>query len=54
MVVREDNSTTKFRIVFDGSAKYKGISLNEYLDAGSALQSDMVGVLLRFRLYSIA
>ncbi|KRY44566.1 hypothetical protein T03_418, partial [Trichinella britovi] len=54
MVVREDNSTTKFRIVFDGSAKYKGISLNEYLDAGPALQSDMVGVLLRFRLYSIA
>ncbi|KRX84033.1 hypothetical protein T06_16712 [Trichinella sp. T6] len=41
-------------IVFDGSAKYKGISLNEYLDAGPALQSDMVGVLLRFRLYSIA
>ncbi|KRY64886.1 hypothetical protein T4A_8825, partial [Trichinella pseudospiralis] len=54
MVVRDDNSTTKFRIVFDGSAKYKGISLNEYLDAGPALQSDMVGVLLRFRLYSIA
>ncbi|KRX12791.1 hypothetical protein T07_7237 [Trichinella nelsoni] len=54
MVVREVNSTTKFRIVFDGSAKYKGISLNEYLDAGPALQSDMVGVLLRFRLYSIA
>ncbi|KRX99145.1 hypothetical protein T4E_10779 [Trichinella pseudospiralis] len=34
--------------------RYKGISLNEYLDAGPALQSDMVGVLLRFRLYSIA
>ncbi|KRY95932.1 hypothetical protein T4B_1405 [Trichinella pseudospiralis] len=25
MVVRDDNSTTKFRIVFDVSAKYKGI-----------------------------
>ncbi|KRZ70898.1 hypothetical protein T10_11340 [Trichinella papuae] len=54
MVVRKDNSTKKYRIVFDGSARYKGISLNEHLDAGPALQSDMVSLLHRFGVYSIA
>ncbi|KRZ31000.1 hypothetical protein T4C_2681 [Trichinella pseudospiralis] len=42
---------TKCRIVFDGSAKYAGVSLNDQLEMGPNL---MVSILLRFRQYRIA
>ena len=43
-VLRPDKSTTKTRIVFDASAKYEDVSLNDVL-----LQNDLFAVLLRFR-----
>ena len=39
----------KIRVVFDCSAEYAGISLNDYLLTGPNLMNGMMGVLLRFR-----
>ena len=44
----------KICIVFDCSAKYEGTSLNEQLLKGPLLINSLVGVLLRFRMESIA
>ena len=44
----------KIRIVFDCSAKFKGISLNNCLYQGPDLNNNLLGVLLRFRRKSIA
>ncbi|KRY36763.1 hypothetical protein T03_12660 [Trichinella britovi] len=52
-VIREDKTTTKCRIVFEGSAQYGGVTLNQHLDVGPALQNDLVKVLLRFRRFRI-
>ena len=41
-------STTKVRIVFDCSAKYNGISLNDVIHAGPKLQRELFDVLIRF------
>ena len=49
-----DKSTTKVRIVFDGSAKLNGKSLNDVIHQGPKLQQDIVKVLLRFRRHSVA
>ncbi|KRX26265.1 PiggyBac transposable element-derived protein 4 [Trichinella nelsoni] len=43
----------KCRIVFEGSARFRDISLNDLLDAGSKLQADLLGILIRFRRYRI-
>ena len=43
-------SSTKLRIVYDGSSKYQGTSLNENIYAGPKLQPDLVELLMRFRL----
>ena len=49
-VIREDKSTTKLRIVYDGSAKQKGsLSLNECLYKGPCLLNDLNEKLIRFR-----
>ncbi|XP_065185956.1 uncharacterized protein LOC135816784 [Sycon ciliatum] len=53
-VIRNDKSTTKVRIVFDGSAKVMGDSINDRMHAGQKLQSDLVKVLLRFCHHPIA
>ena len=53
-VVRQDKSTSKVRPVFDASAKYKGVSLNDVLHQGPKLQNDLVSVLTRFRRSPIA
>lgn len=44
----------KIRVVFDSSAKYKGISLNDVLLSGPNLNNTLIGVLLRFRKEQIA
>jgi len=44
----------KFRVVFNGSSKFKGVSLNDVLLAGPDLIKSLVGILLRFRQYPYA
>ena len=53
-VLRPDKSTTKVRIVFDASAKHDGISLNDAIEQGPPLQSDLFDVMTRFRRHSVA
>ncbi|KRZ75006.1 hypothetical protein T10_6967 [Trichinella papuae] len=43
----------KCRVVFDGSAQFRGVSLNDLLDPGANLQTDLLGILIRFRRYRI-
>jgi len=52
--VRPEKSTTKVRIVFDGSAQQDGKSLNTESLPGPKLQSDIVDVLVKFRKESFA
>ena len=49
-IKRSKGSTvTKHRLVFDVSAKFKGVSLNQKLYQGPDLNNQLRGVLLRFR-----
>ena len=52
-VLRPDKDTTKTRIVFDASAKYEGISINDRIHQGPKLQRDLVDVLLRFTRFPV-
>ena len=45
-VLRPDKSTTKTRIVFYASAKFKAVSLNDIVLQGPKLQIDLFAVLL--------
>ncbi|XP_053964178.1 uncharacterized protein LOC128867103 [Anastrepha ludens] len=54
-VVKEDSSTTKLRVVFDGSAvTTSGLSLNEILMAGPTIQPKLFDILIRFRTFPVA
>ncbi|XP_043977226.1 uncharacterized protein LOC122833589 [Gambusia affinis] len=44
----------KIRVVFDCSAKYEGVSLNDHLLTGPELTNTLVGVLCRFRKGQVA
>lgn len=54
-VVKETSSTIKLRVVFDVSSRSStGVSLNDVLMVGPALQDGLIQILLRFRFYNIA
>lgn len=49
-VLRPTSTTTKLRVVFDGSAKTSsGVSINDVLMTGPTVQKDLFTILLRFR-----
>lgn len=48
-VVRRDKTTTKVRIVANGKAEFKGLSLNSCMLSGPKVINVLVPVLLRFR-----
>lgn len=48
-VIKEDRSTTKVRVVYDGAAVHQGKSLNEEMYAGPKLQLEIVDILVKFR-----
>ena len=54
VVIREDHTTSKLRIVYDASAKLKGPSLNDWLEAGEEKYTDLFGTLIRIRLHNAA
>ncbi|XP_041785566.1 uncharacterized protein LOC121600845 [Anopheles merus] len=54
-VFKAASSTTKVRVVFDGSAKTStGFSLNDALCVGPVVQDDLLDIILRFRTYKVA
>ncbi|XP_017275504.2 uncharacterized protein LOC108249317 [Kryptolebias marmoratus] len=44
----------QIRVVFDSSAKYEGVSLNDVLLTGPDLNNSLLGVLIRFRKEAVA
>ncbi|XP_055522660.1 uncharacterized protein LOC129716846 [Wyeomyia smithii] len=54
-VVKESSTTTKVRVVFDGSARTNsGYALNDALLKGPTIQDSLLGILLRFRKHEVA
>ncbi|XP_037959094.1 uncharacterized protein LOC119688490 [Teleopsis dalmanni] len=54
-VIKESSSSTKLRVVFDGSAVTStGYSLNDILMAGPTIQPNLIDLLIRFRSFPIA
>uniref|UniRef100_A0A8D8RLV6 Endonuclease n=1 Tax=Cacopsylla melanoneura TaxID=428564 RepID=A0A8D8RLV6_9HEMI len=53
-VIRESSTTTRLRVVFDGSAKStNGNSMNNLLMVGPGLQESIFSLLIRFRKYKV-
>ncbi|XP_062540880.1 uncharacterized protein LOC134208936 [Armigeres subalbatus] len=54
-VIKEASTTTKVRVVFDGSARTStGFSLNEALCVGPVVQDDLLAIILRFLTHPVA
>ena len=55
-VIRRGRSTTKVKVIYDGSAKSKelGVSLNDYIQTGPNLIPKLFDIMVRFRGYLIA
>ena len=48
-VFKDGSTTTKLRVVFDGSAKTSsGLSLNDVQRVGPVVQNDLFSIILRF------
>ncbi|XP_070494609.1 uncharacterized protein [Chironomus tepperi] len=54
LVVNANKDPPKFRIVYDASSKYEGVSLNDKLLKGPDLLIDLIKPLLRMRMNQIA
>jgi len=53
-VIKEERTTTKFRVVFNASSKSRsGFSLNDCVHPGPNLNPDVLSAILIFRLYKI-
>ena len=52
--VLKESVSTPCRIVFNASAKYKGISLNDCWAKGPDIMNNMLGILIRFRENEVA
>ncbi|XP_053699358.1 uncharacterized protein LOC128746331 [Sabethes cyaneus] len=51
-VLKPDSTTTKLRVVFDGSCRTStGVSLNDALMVGPVVQDDLFSIITRFRLH---
>ena len=53
-VSRQGKQTTKLRVVYDGSAKTNGPSLNKCLHTGPNFGQHILQILLRFRIHRVA
>ncbi|XP_058816959.1 uncharacterized protein LOC131680258 [Topomyia yanbarensis] len=54
-IFKENSTTTKTRVVFDGSAKTSsGLSINDALLVGPVIQDDLLSIILRFRKHPVA
>lgn len=54
-VYKETSTTTKLRVVFDGSCKTStGVSLNDVLMIGPTIQDDLLSIIIRFRTFKFA
>ncbi|KRY65027.1 hypothetical protein T4A_7068 [Trichinella pseudospiralis] len=53
MVFRTDQTSTKGQIVFNASAHFGRTSLNRQLESGPSLPSDLIRILLRFRIHRV-
>ncbi|XP_062541492.1 uncharacterized protein LOC134209528 [Armigeres subalbatus] len=54
-ILKPSSSTTKLRVVFDGSAESStGVSINQAQRAGPTVQNDLISILLNFRSYRYA
>ena len=54
-VLKDSSTTTKLRVVFDGSAKTtNGISLNDRLMVGPKIQKDLLSIMFRFHMYPVS
>jgi len=51
-VFRESSQTTKLRVVFNASSKTSnGMSLNDFMYKGPALQADLITIMINWRSY---
>jgi len=54
MVFKSSSTTTRTRVVFDGSCPSNGLSLNDALLVGPTIKQDLYSIVLLFRTYQIA